>query len=59
MIDIVDEEIDVAGKHRVRVNIDGSTVMFKYDEAPTVDQLEADVARYIYNRDNPPIDGGE
>lgn len=56
MLDIVDEEVDVAGRHRVRVNIDGSTVMFKYDEEPTVERLEEDVARYIYNRDNPPPD---
>ena len=46
MYPIVDEEIDEAGKYRVRVEIRGCTVMFKYDASPTIEQVEADAARY-------------
>jgi len=46
MYEIIDEEIDLAGKYRVRVAIRGVTVMFKYDFSPTVERVEEDAARY-------------
>ena len=46
MYTIVDEEIDEAGKCRIRISIRGCTAMFKYDERPTLDQLAKDAARY-------------
>jgi hypothetical protein len=56
MYPIIDEEIDLAGKYRVRVEIRGSTVMFKYDFSPTVERVEEDAARYeaeVYPPDPP------
>jgi len=46
MYTIVDEEIDEAGKCRIRLDIRGCTVMFKYDGQPTLDQLIEDATRY-------------
>jgi hypothetical protein len=46
MYPIVDEEIDLAGKYRVRVIIRDVTVMFKYDFSPTVERVEQDAAKY-------------
>ena len=58
MYPIVDEEIDEAGKYRVRVEIRGCTVMFKYDTSPTIEQVEADAARYEEMTYPPePVDG--
>lgn len=44
---MIDWEIDVAGKYRVRLDIDGSTVMFKYNEMPSEEQLQQDAAAYV------------
>lgn len=46
MYTIVDEEIDEAGKYRVRVDIRGCTVMFKFEERPTPVQLTEEAERY-------------
>lgn len=43
---IIDWEEDVAGKWRIRVNIDGQTVMFKFDEWPDDDVVQAEATRY-------------
>lgn len=44
---VIDWEIDEAGKYRFRVDIDGSTVMFKYDSLPDDQQVQDDAARYV------------
>lgn len=44
---LVDWEVDIAGKYRFRIDIDGQTVMFKYEEYPTDEQLQADAAMYV------------
>lgn len=46
MYEIVDTEQDIAGKWRIRADIAGSTVMFKYDAMPDDDTIQADAARY-------------
>lgn len=62
---IIDIEVDDAGKVRVRVDIDTVTVMFKYDEMPTDEQVQADAAKYQVNAsliappgyEPPPLEG--
>ena len=44
---IVDWEVDEAGKYRVRLDIDGNSIMFKYDEMPSEEQLQRDANIYI------------
>ena len=46
MYKIIDWGQDIAGKWRVRVEIAGSTIMFKYDEWPDDEIVQADAARY-------------
>lgn len=46
MYQIIDWEEDVAGKWRIRVDIDGQTVMFKFDEWPDDEVVQAEAARY-------------
>ena len=46
MYQVIDCEQDVAGKWRIRVDIAGQTVMFKYDEQPNNEVLQEEVARY-------------
>lgn len=46
MYNIIDREQDVAGRHRIRVEIAGSTVMFKFDKKPTNAQVQAEAAKY-------------
>lgn len=46
MYNIIDREQDVAGRHRIRVEIAGATVMFKFDKKPTNAQVQAEAARY-------------
>ena len=46
MYPIIDWEIDEAGKYRVRTSIRGNTVMFKYTDFPTQEQVDADAAHY-------------
>ena len=41
MYNIIDREQDVAGKHRIRVEIAGETVMFKFDKKPSNAQVQA------------------
>jgi hypothetical protein len=43
---IIDWEEDVAGKWRIRVGINGQTVMFKFDDWPDDDAVQAKAARY-------------
>ena len=43
---IVDEEIDLADKYRVRVTIRDSTVMFKFDAQPTAEVIQEHAACY-------------
>ena len=43
---VIDTEIDEAGKFRVRVVINGQTVMLKFQEAPTDEEVQAEAARY-------------
>lgn len=46
MYTIIDWEQDIAGKWRVRVDIAGSTVMFKYDEQVDDATVYAEAERY-------------
>lgn len=46
MYEIIDTEIDEAGKTRVRVNIGGDTVMFKFQSEPTDEEVQTEAARY-------------
>ena len=51
MYQIVDWEQDEAGKWRYRVNINGETVMFKWD-APVDDVVvQAEAAHYVAMRE--------
>lgn len=43
---VIDTEIDEAGKFRVRVVINGQTVMLKFQEAPTDEEVQAEATRY-------------
>lgn len=57
---IVDWEIDEAGKRRIRVDINGATVMFKYDTMPDDAQVQADAKRYEdFKNYIPPSETGE
>jgi len=44
---IVDQAIDEAGKHRIRLDINGNSIMFKYDEMPSEEQLQKDEDDYV------------
>lgn len=46
MYKVIDWEEDVAGKWRIRVEIAGQTVMFKFDEWPDDEVVQAEAARY-------------
>ena len=46
MYEVIDEEIDEAGKTRVRVAINGETAMFKFQSDPTDEEVQAEAARY-------------
>lgn len=47
MYQIIDREQDEAGKWRYRLNIDGKTVMFKWDALVTDEVVQAEVQRYL------------
>ena len=46
MYAVVDTEVDLAGKTRVRVAINGETVMFKFQSNPTDEEVQAKAACY-------------
>ena len=46
MYQVIDWEQDVAEKWRIRVDIAGQTVMFKFDEWPDDEVVQAEAARY-------------
>lgn len=46
MYEVVDWERDVAGKYRFRVLIGGSCVMFKFQDFPSDEDVQAEAARY-------------
>ena len=46
MYKVIDWEEDVAGKWRIRVEIAGQTVMFKFDEWPNDEAVQSEAARY-------------
>lgn len=46
MYEIIDRAQDAAGKHRVRVGIAGCTVMFKFDDEPSDERVQAEAAKY-------------
>ena len=46
MYRVIDWEEDVAGKWRIRVEIAGQTVMFKFDEWPDDEVVQSEAARY-------------
>jgi hypothetical protein len=46
MYEITDREQDVAGKWRIRVAINGESVMFKFQDNPTDEEVQAEAARY-------------
>ena len=46
MYQVIDWEQDVAEKWRIRVDIAGQTVMFKFDEWPDDEAVQAEAARY-------------
>lgn len=57
---IVDWEIDEAGKYRFRIDINGATVMFKYDTMPDDAQVQADAKDYADLKNYmPPLETGE
>ena len=46
MYEIINREQDVAGKWRIRVAINGESVMFKFQTDPTNEEVQAEAARY-------------
>lgn len=46
MYQVIDWEQDIAGKWRIRVDVAGQTVMFKFDERPDDEAVQAEAARY-------------
>ena len=46
MYKVIDWEKDVADKWRIRVEIGGSTVAFKFEEWPDDEVLQSEAARY-------------
>ena len=46
MYEVIDTELDMAGKTRVRIAINGETVMFKFQSDPTDEEVQAEAARY-------------
>ncbi len=46
MYEVIDTEVDEAGKTRVRVAINGQTVMFKFQSDPTDEEVQTEAARY-------------
>lgn len=46
MYEIINREQDVAGKWRIRVDINGESVMFKFQSDPTDEEVQAEAARY-------------
>ncbi len=46
MYQIIDWEQDLAGKWRVRVDITGNTVMFKFSEQVADEVVQVEAARY-------------
>lgn len=46
MYEIINREQDVAGKWRIRVTINGESVMFKFQTDPTDEEVQAQAARY-------------
>ena len=51
MYQIIDWEQDEAGKWRYRVNINGETVMFKWDDPVDDVVVQAEAARYAAMRE--------
>lgn len=47
MFEIVDFEQDMAGKFRFRILIDGQTVMFKFQDFPNDEEVQAEAQRYF------------
>ena len=46
MYEIIDREEDTANKYRARVAINGQTVMFKFQEVVSDEEVQATAARY-------------
>lgn len=46
MYQVIDWEQDIAGKWRIRVDVAGQTVMFKFDQWPDDEAVQAEAARY-------------
>ncbi len=46
MYEIINREQDVAGKWRIRVTINGESVMFKFQTDPADEEVQAQAARY-------------
>jgi hypothetical protein len=46
MYEIIDKEQDVADKWRIRVVVNGHTVMLKFQSDPTDEEVQAQAARY-------------
>lgn len=46
MYQVIDQGVDEADKTRVRVSINGQTVMFKFQEEPTYLEVQEAAARY-------------
>ena len=47
MYTLIDKEVDEAGRVRVRVSVQGETLMFKFYEEPTVEEVQVEVERYL------------
>ena len=46
MYEVIDQEIDEAGKFRVRVSIKEQVVMFKFQSEPISDEIQAEAEKY-------------
>lgn len=46
MYEVIFKELDMAGKTRVRVAINGESITFKFQSDPTDEEIQAEAARY-------------
>lgn len=47
MYTLIDKEVDEAGRVRVRVSVESETLMFKFYEEPTAEEVQIEVDRYL------------
>ena len=44
---VIEEEVDMAGKWRLRVDLGTESAFFKFQEKPTTQELDEVVAKYL------------